>query len=324
MTTAGGELAGWRCVVAGGAGAVGTMFAELLLGAGADVCVVDRSPPGHGAGPRTFERGDITAFGPRLEAELRRADLVLLAVPEDVAIAAAGRVASVLESGALLADTLSVKSPIVALLEAEAAHLEALSLNPMFAPSLGIDGRAVAAVVVHDGPRTAQLLGLLRARGGRVVEVSAREHDELTAVTQALTHAAVLAFGLALEELDTDVDTLGELAPPPHLTLLAMLARIVSGQPATYRDVQAANPYAPQARAALASGVRRLADVIDSGDEADFDALVGQLGARLGRDGDHYRALCADLFSSARAPDGAGHAVPLAASANTQPKGPHG
>ena len=317
--TASDELAGRRCVVVGGAGAVGGMFVELLLDAGADVCVVDASPPRQDAWRCTFESGDITAIGPRLEAELRRCDLVLLAIPEDVAIAAVGPVARALQPGALLVDTLSVKTAIVAALEGEAAPLEALSLNPMFAPSLGIDGRAVAAVIVRDGPRVAELLELLRSRGAHVVELSAREHDELTAVTQTLTHAAVLAFGLALEELDADVDALGGLAPPPHLTLLAMLARIASGQAATYRDVQAANPHGPRARAALAGGVRRLADVIESGDEAQFAALLAQVEARLGRDGEHYADLCADLFQAARPPAGARSPAPLAA--NTQPKG---
>jgi prephenate dehydrogenase len=319
--TAGGELAGRRAVVVGGAGAVGGMFAELLLGAGADVCVVDTRPPPQDAWRCSFEAGDVTAIGPRLRAELRRADLVLLAVPEEVALAAIAGVARALVPGALLADTLSVKSRVVASLRADAGHLEAVSLNPMFAPSLGIEGRAIAAVVVHDGPRTDELLELLRSRGGRVVAVGAQEHDELTAVTQALTHAAVLAFGLALEELDVDVGDLGELAPPPHLALLAMLARIASGQPETYWDVQAANPYAPRARAALASGVRRLADVIDGGGEADFGALLARLCAGLGRDGDHYRELCADLFQTSRPPVGASDALTLATSANSQQKG---
>ena len=317
--TASDELAGRRCVVVGGAGAVGGMFVELLLDAGADVCVVDASPPRQDAWRCTFECGDITAVGPRLEAELRRCDLVLLAIPEDVAMAAVGPVARALQPGALLADTLSVKTAIVAALEGEAPPLEALSLNPMFTPSLGIDGRAVAAVIVRDGPRVGALLELLRSRGAHVVELSAREHDELTAVTQTLTHAAVLAFGLALEELDADVDALGELAPPPHLTLLAMLARIASGQAATYREVQAANPHGPRARAALASGVRRLAEVIESNDEAEFAALLAQVEARLGRDAEHYADLCADLFQAARPPAGARGPAPLAAT--TQPKG---
>ncbi len=155
-----------------------------------------------------------------------------------------------------------------------------------------------------------------------MVEVAARQHDELTAVTQALTHAAVLAFGLALEELDVDVRALGELAPPPHLTLLAMLARIAAGQPETYRDVQAANPCAPRTRAALAEGVRRLADLIETGDAADFGTLLEQLRDRLGPELDHYRELCADLFEMTRPPAGGLDALTVATSANTRRKGP--
>jgi prephenate dehydrogenase len=315
------QLAGWHCVVAGGSGAVGSMFVELLLGAGADVCVVDATPPSQDGRRCTFECADITAGGAHLEAELRRADLVLLAVPEEVAIAAVGGVARLLAPGALLADTLSVKGAVVAALEDEAGHLEALSLNPMFAPSLGIEGRPIAAVVVSGGPRTDELLGLLRSHGGHVVALGAQEHDELTAVTQALTHATILAFGLALEELDVDVGENAELAPPPHLTMLAMLARIASGQPETYRDVQAANANARPARAALASAVRRLADVIDGGDEADFAALHARLGARLGPDAEHFRALCADLFQTARPPAGGREPLTLTTCANTRPKG---
>ena len=292
-------LAGRRCVVVGGAGAVGGMFVELLLHAGADVCVVDsRRPVVDGC---AFERGDITALTPPVELELRRADTVVLAVPEQVALAVAGGVARVLRPGALLADTLSVKSRVVALLTEHTEHIEALSVNPMFAPSLGIDGRPVAAVIVRGGPRTQELLSALRAAGAHVVRVDAQRHDELAAVTQALTHAAVLAFGLALSDLDVDVGELGELAPPPHLTLLALLARIASGQSETYWDIQSANPYAPRARAALAAGVRRLADVIDSGDEGRFADLLADLD--LGSDASHYGELCAELFTAIRPPD---------------------
>lgn len=297
-------LAGRRCVVVGGAGAVGGMFVELMLRAGADVCVVDSRRPD--TDRCAFERGDIAAPTAPVELELCRADIVLLAVPEQVALAAAGDVARVLRPGALLADTLSVKSRVVPLLTELSEQLEALSLNPMFAPSLGIDGRPVAAVIVRDGPRTAELLDALRACGGHVVTVDAQRHDELAAVTQALTHAAVLAFGLALSELDIDVDDLCELAPPPHLTLLALLARIASGQSETYWDIQSANPYAPRARAALAAGVRRLADVIDGGHEDRFADLLADLDP--GSDASDYGELCAELFTTIRRPGRRTHA----------------
>jgi prephenate dehydrogenase len=303
-------LQGERCVVAGGAGAVGGLVVDLLLGAGADVLVVDvAAPPVEVAEVCAYVRGDVRAMDERLVAEMRRADIVVLALPEHVALAAVPALAPKMRPGGLLADTLSVKTGIVAALAAHAAHLEAVSLNPMFAPVLGFDGRAVAAVVVQDGPRGRALLEAIGRRGGRVTEVDADEHDRVAAATQALTHATVLAFGLALDELGVAVEDVEALATPPHLTLLALLARIASGGPDTYWNVQADNPHARRARTALAAGVAALADTADHGTGGDFAALLGRARQALGPDCDAYTRIGDELVAVARPPalESAGH-----------------
>jgi prephenate dehydrogenase len=303
-----GVLRGERCVVAGGAGAVGGLMVDLLLGAGADVVAVDvAAPPAEVA----LIRGDVCAMDAGLVAEIGRADIVVLAVPERVALAAVPALAQELRPGALLVDTLSVKAGIVAALGAHGAHLEAVSLNPLFAPALGLDGRAVAAVVVRDGPRARALLDAVGRGGGRVAEVGADEHDRVAAVTQALTHAAVLAFGLALDELDVAVEDLGAVATPPHLTLLALLARIASGQPETYWDVQAGNPHARRARTALAAGLATLADAADHGTGDDFAEILERARRSLGSAHEAYTRICEELFVLARPPalESAGHST---------------
>jgi prephenate dehydrogenase len=258
-----GVLHGRRCVVAGGAGAVGGLMVDLLLGAAADVVAVDVAPPADVVPACEYVRGDVSEMEPALVAELGRADIVVLALPEDVALAAVPGLAWRLRPGALLVDTLSVKTGIVAALARHAGHLEAVSLNPMFAPDLGFEGRAVAAVVLRDGPSVRALLDAIGHRGGRVAEVGADEHDAIAAVTQALTHATVLAFGVALEELGVGVDDLAPMATPPHVTLLALLARISSGKAETYWHVQADNPHARRARGALAAGLATVCDAVD-------------------------------------------------------------
>jgi hypothetical protein len=107
----------------------------------------------------------------------------------------------------------------------------------------------------------------------------------------------VLAFGMALDALDVDLAELAEIAPPPHVTMLALLARITSGAPEVYWDVQAANPLAPDARRALADGARRLASLVDDGEpafEAQLGRLRGMFGPRLG----DYADLCARSFAA--------------------------
>ena len=277
-------------LVIGGAGAVGSLFAGLLAGDGDDVCVADRRAGG-GPGARPGIRvigADALQPDDALTAELQRADLVLLALPEEVALRCLPGLVPRLRPGALLVDVLSVKTGIAARLRDCAPQQPALSLNPMFAPSLGVEGRPVAAVVLHDHPAVQDFLGRLRGWGALPVELTADRHDRLAAATQALTHAAVLAAGSALHELGADVRELAAVGPPPHQLLLALLARILSGTPEAYWDVQAGNPYAGPARQALAAGVQRLDDLVRAGEEKPFQEFAGDLRQLLGGHLDGY------------------------------------
>lgn len=295
-----------RVVVAGGSGAVGSLFAERLHDSGSDVVIVDRAVPAPTQNVARFVRGDISDPGAEVADVVRSADVVLLSVPEPVALVAIGRLVGTLRPDALIVDTLSVKSTVVPALHEVAmiaGQAEALSLNPMFAPSLGFAGHPVASVVVRDGRRGRALVDLIEQWGARVVTVSAGEHDRLAAAAQALTHAAVIGFGAALAELDVDIADLDRIAPPPHTALLSLLARIASGAPEVYWDVQAANPYAPAARRALSRGVAQLSDLVDDGDTAAFgdllDRLCGVLGPLRGayreRSAHALRAITTDL-----------------------------
>ena len=295
-----------RVVVAGGSGAVGSLFAEQLQESGNEVVIVDRATPGPTHRVTPFVRGDISDPGAEVADVVRTAHAVLLSVPEPVALVAIGRLLGTLRPDALIADTASVKSAVVPALHATATiagGVEALSLNPMFAPSLGFAGHPVASVVVRDGRRGRALCDLIEQWGARVVTVTADQHDRLAAAAQALTHTAVLAFGAALAELDVDIADLDRIAPPPHTALLSLLARIASGAPEVYWDVQAANPYAPAARRALSRGVSQLEGVVSDGDPAAFvdllDRLCGVLGPLRGayreRSAKALRAITTDL-----------------------------
>ncbi|MGW1512489.1 4-amino-4-deoxyprephenate dehydrogenase CmlC [Streptomyces sp. NPDC002394] len=295
-----------RSVVVGGSGAVGGMFAGLLREAGSRTLVVDLVPPPERRDACLTD--DVTAPGPELAAALRDADLVLLAVHEEVALKAVAPVARLMRPGALLADTLSVRTGMAAELAAHAPGVEHVGLNPMFAPAAGMTGRPVAAVVTRDGPGVAALLRLVESGGGRPVRLSAEEHDRTVAVTQALTHAVILSFGLALARLGVDVRTLTATAPPPHQVLLALLARVLGGSPEVYGDIQRSNPRAASARRALAEALRSFASLAGDGpDPAEdldgvFEELRRLMGPELAAGQDH----CQELFRTLHRTDDEG------------------
>jgi prephenate dehydrogenase len=85
--------------------------------------------------------------------------------------------------------------------------------------------------------------------------------------------------------------------PPPHRTLLALLARITAGDPEVYRDIQSANPYAARARMDLLDAHRRLERIIASDDPETFHRLIVELRSVLANGKTDYADLCARLFS---------------------------
>jgi prephenate dehydrogenase len=281
-----------RTVVIGGAGQVGGLFARLLDPV---VCVDERLVAR--AGESIV--GDACRPPGAVLAAVRSADAVVFALPQAAALRAIPACAGAVRPGALLVETLSVKASVAPLLaEVVAARgVEACGLNPMFAPALGFAGNAVAATRVAGGPRTEWLLGAIRRAGARVVELSAAEHDRITAVLQAATHASVLAFGRVVVEHGADPGALVDLAPPPHLTMLALLARMSGGNPEVYWDIQAANPGAPAARTALAEAVRELDGLVRAGDRAGFAWWLRQVESYLGARSGELRDRCARIFT---------------------------
>jgi prephenate dehydrogenase len=297
-----GDLA--RFALIGGNGAVGRLFAGALVAAGREVAILDAAPAPHPELPAgiAYVARDARRPSAALREALANADCVLLALPETAALDALPHVLAALPAGSLLADTLSVKTPFAHAALAAGAPVELLSLNPMFAPALGFAGHAVLAVELAPGPRSHALLALLREWASVVTVPDAAAHDRATAALQAAAHAAVLGFGLALTQLDVDLDALLPVAPPPFLVLLALLARIASANPETYADIQRANPSAAEARAALAAGLAQLDAAARDVDPQRVEALIGQAGALLGSHRDALAAQAAALLARLQPP----------------------
>ena len=284
-------------MIVGGHGAVGTLFARALVASGTtSLTLVDRrASPVPVEGIVSIQDDACAPAGATLGA-VEASDLVILATPEEVATQAAPKMLSLMRAGSLLVETLSVKSRFAAMLEGVQTRAEVLGVNPMFAPDLGFAGRSVVAVPYSDGTRTNAFLDLVASQGARVVRLDAQEHDRACAALQAATHAAILAFGIALQTAGYDLASAESIMPPPHRTMLALLARILSADPEVYRDIQVANPFAGEMRARLLDAHRALDQAADTDDPSAFHGVIGELRALFGgRDAD-YAKLCAQIF----------------------------
>lgn len=200
-----------------GAGAMGRWLAERLA-ATHTVAVTDTDT----------DRAAAVAADLGLDTDTGGSyDLVAFAVPmsaiEPAAREHAGRADAVIDVTGEMRDTLA------ALRDAfpDAARV---STHPLFAP----DNEPGTIAVVEDAPddRTTAALDVLTAAGNDIYETTASEHDEAMETVQAKTHAAVLAFALAGDEVPEPFHT------PISGPLSDLSDAVMTGDPTVYAEIQ--------------------------------------------------------------------------------------
>ena len=290
--------------ILGSNGAVGRLFSSnLLRGPQVRVTGADLQAESSAAlsSSGRYIQADVTCPPDELLLEVRTADCILFCLPKQTALDCAPLVADAAREGALLVDTLSIKEEVCAMWQSRSGAKEVLSINPLFAPDLGFEGQTVAAVTVRPGVLTSEFLDLIASWEAKVVQMSAEQHDRQMALVQALTHAVILAFGLTLAASDYKVEAMMQVSTPPHRALLALLARILRGEPTVYREIQVDNRHAGAVRAALSAGTT-LFDNIAQSSEEDFRRGLQDLRTRLGPRLDELGQDCARMFQAIRSP----------------------
>lgn len=151
-----------------------------------------------------------------------------------------------------------------------APDCERASFHPLFAP--GNEPGNCAVVVDRGGPAVRAIREALTDRGNHVFDTTPEEHDRAMATVQARTHAAVLAFGLAAEDVPEEFHT------PVSGPLADLVENVTGGNPSVYAEIQAAFEGAD----AVADAARRIADVADDAEafaEMYEAASAGAFGA---------------------------------------------
>jgi prephenate dehydrogenase len=272
------------CLVAGCNGQFGRIFVAKLAAEGVLVSGLDlQDEPAEGLELQEYLRGDIAEPSAGAERSIRRAQCVLLCVPEPTILTAIPLVRQLVQRDHLAVDIASVRTRIGEVLKVAPGPGGYLGVHPMFGPVADFAQRNVCIIPFAENGRSRWFTQLLMRWGARLTTLTAREHDRVTAYTQALPHAAILSFAAALTQAGEPHDLTLRLATPIHTTMLALAARIVSGEPSLYWTIQADNPYAAEARELLRLSLARLQEAVEAGNplylEGLFDGVVSTTGA---------------------------------------------
>jgi prephenate dehydrogenase len=277
-----------RVVVFGAAGVVGRWARRHLAGDQDQVATVDLTG-------EVDHRADARAPDAKTRAAVAAADLVALALPEDVAAACIDWLPDAAPARAVVLSTCSVQRPLFDRSAKAGMPQLLIGANPMFSPTLPAAGRPVVVVAREQRDEVAAVRDRLAAAGMSVTVMTPDEHDAAMSYLQVLPHAAVLSFAGALAQAPVDVETLMAMAPPPARTLIALACRMVTAPPEVYWDIQHANPDGEQRRRELRAAIARLDTLVVAGRSADFQAALSAaadwLGPHLGVGADECRTL---------------------------------
>ncbi|MFL6449390.1 MAG: prephenate dehydrogenase dimerization domain-containing protein [Bryobacteraceae bacterium] len=278
---------------------MGGLLAQSLRNSGILVTISDfRAVTGSSVFADGYIECDVRLPSPALKSALRSSDCVCICLPEAATVDAVASVLPLMSNGSLWVDTVSVKSPLTLELQKRVGEYEILSINPMFAPALGWNKRSVAAVEICSGPKTRAFCALMASWGAQVENLTAIEHDQLTAAIQVATHAAILAFGHALIHLNFDITKAVRLATPPHRLLLTVLHRLASQNSDVYWDIQACHPLATVVRDKLADGIARLSRAPGADGQEQFRKLFDQIESVLQSEVNALHEWSQELFTA--------------------------
>lgn len=271
----------------GASGRFGRLFRSLIAPTATNLTCFDLD------GGSDCLQADAERPDTRMKAAVSCAELILFCLPDQVSSRA---VPGLLRFGGR--ESLFVESRSV--MSGRSKHVEldhgasVICINPLFAPDLGFYGRSVAVVGSVRSPNGQRFTELLRSWGAHVVEMEEGEHDRLAAVRQALVHAAIISFAVAVSRMPSTPRNGAE--PPPSVLLRMLAARILTSAPETYWAIQADNPFADEARTDLLNALNELQNALEEGDPEKFRRLWTEGLSGLGGDAEFLATQCAKVF----------------------------
>ncbi len=176
-------------------------------------------------------------------------------------------------------DVTSLKQPAVdAMLQSEA---EVVGLHPMCAApkTRTLRDRVLVVCEARLTRWRPWVNTLLQALDAETVYCSPTEHDQVMALVQGMIHAGHFTQAQVLSQQPVALAQLAALMPfrSPSFTLdMAVMARILTSNPAIYEDIQFLNPYLPSVLDGLAEAITTMANQIRDGSSKARDAWRSQ------------------------------------------------
>lgn len=219
-----GVRAGATVLLVGGLGSMGQYFHNWFADAGYNIRILDR---------HDWPNADKLCEG---------IELAIISVPIEVTSAVADRLGPHLPTDCVLADITSIKeSPLNAMLDSHGGPV--VGLHPLFGPTTStMDKQIIVVTPGRNFPACKWLIDQFSVWGSIILQVSAKEHDEVMSIVQTLRHFATFAFGQFLRRRHVDLPRTLEFSSPIYRLELGMVGRLFAQDPSLYSEIIFASP----------------------------------------------------------------------------------
>jgi chorismate mutase/prephenate dehydrogenase len=243
---------GRRVLIIGGKGRMGRLFERELTARGhiVDVSDVDDDR----------DRAKVVAD----------AEIIMIAVPMEMAANVAGEVAPLVQPDALLCDINSLKEDVCEAMRADCRG-ETVGLHPMFGPTVhSLRRQKVVVCPVNAGPLADWFRAELGRMGMELIETDPVTHDRMMAIVQVLVHYSTLVMGEALRSTGVTVEESLRFTSPIYRLELAFVGRLFAQNPDLYAEIVMTNPQGGDARGRFLEAAARLNRMISNGQRDEF------------------------------------------------------
>ncbi len=239
-------------LIIGGAGQMGRFFSMLFTRSGYEVRILERND---------WQNAHKLCKG---------IDLCLISVPIGKTIEIIDRIAPFLDSTTILADLTSIKEkPVERMLRAHSGPVA--GLHPLFGPST--DSLDKQIIVVTKGRKEKQyqwLVDQLAMWGAVMVRSTAKEHDEIMGIVQALRHFATFTFGQFLYEKKIPLEKTLEFSSPIYRLELGMVGRLFAQDSSLYSEIIFADRKRRQLLKDYIASLNRHLEMLDRNNKEEF------------------------------------------------------
>ena len=208
-----------KVLIIGGGGQMGRFFASLFHKSGYEVRIL---------GEQDWDKAKKLC---------RDIDLCLICVPIEKTCNIIEKIAPFLEPKIILADVTSIKAgPLEKMLESHPGPVT--GLHPLFGPTSGsLDKQIIVVTPGRDSDHCQWLVEQLTLWGAVIVRSSAKKHDEIMGIVQALRHFATFSFGQFLYEKHASIENTLEFSSPIYRLELGMVGRLFAQDASLYSEI---------------------------------------------------------------------------------------